>query len=696
MTVNVLNAPLNKVQTESLNEVIKVLPTINKDRLVLQNSAVEYVINHLVKEKQFYMGGIRRQINRHIFKQLHTVEEEDYIIKPDGLEVEDMFYANPSVFGCGEEKLNENAHRLKVDRIAYYHSRICHKCKWDISKQRTTIADGCYMKTLIKTITHGWQPKMNSYNFIPPYKSDGNYLSTKDYSESVDKEVFETMKGNGVIQESKEEEGQVVHPLGAVVKNSDITRAEVVAGIHVKHQESLNEANKLLISQGHNKIKVRVSTDCTGTGVNAEAYSPRFSYPSFRDAIRIIEKDCYMGITDVGRYFYSFPWAKPMRKYMKFRWGKLYEYLALCFGFTTCPYYTSTWSAEFRRWAMLEFKDCAHMVDDWFFVASTERTIIQRCLKWSKILVDCGFHMAPEKNTYGQQVKYLGVLLDSVSMTMRIDPLQAKGTRHILHKVYGDIKVGNPIEAGTINHLAGKLNWFAEFIQSGRLHNTLWWRYMREILQEGSKTFSEKEKLLVDITWWMDILLKWSSAEDSELQYKILSASALATNPESIMILQSDASGEDGIGYLYGHRNEKDPNAVSIAWPPDSNRDSTHIMELFALLQFMSQKGNKLKDVILIWVTDSTGAALSVNNGSCKNPIGLQYLTEIFRACDIQHVEIVAVWIPRELNTISDFLSHFSVMLNRQEWQGHLHDVERFVESRRQVRTEDKLEQTHN
>lgn len=150
------------------------------------------------------------------------------------------------------------------------------------------------------------------------------------------------MLENHVIYKCKFEVDEVIHPIGAVVKGSDKTRAMALLGILVTDQISLDQANKELLARHLNKIKVRVATDCSGTGVNSRAVCPRFSYPSFREAVRIIYRGCWLGLVDIGRYFNSFPWSMDMRKFMRFRWqDNNYEFLGLCFGFSVCLYYTA-------------------------------------------------------------------------------------------------------------------------------------------------------------------------------------------------------------------------------------------------------------------------------------------------------------------------------------------------------------------
>lgn len=117
------------------------------------------------------------------------------------------------------------------------------------------------------------------------------------------------------------------------------------------------------------KIKVKVTMDCAATRANASALSRRFSYPAIRDGVDVLFPGAVLGISDVCRYFHSFPWSVPMRRIMRIRWeGKTYKCLALCFGFTACLYYCNALSEEFRRWVKQHLGDCAHMEDDWLNV----------------------------------------------------------------------------------------------------------------------------------------------------------------------------------------------------------------------------------------------------------------------------------------------------------------------------------------
>jgi hypothetical protein len=165
-----------------------------------------------------------------------------------------------------------------------------------------------------------------------------------------------------VVREATEERPRILNPLGVVIKNSDLQRAKTLAGVSVFNSESLKLASDALGAGGHPRIKCRISTDCSGSGINSAAYSPTFQYSTVSDGVRVVVRDGYLATADVSRYFFEFPWAEAIRPLFSFMFlGVLFEYLKLCFGFTSCPYYCSTWSAEFYQWfkwdpSLIEFE----------------------------------------------------------------------------------------------------------------------------------------------------------------------------------------------------------------------------------------------------------------------------------------------------------------------------------------------------
>ena len=101
----------------------------------------------------------------------------------------------------------------------------------------------------------------------------------------------------------------------------------------------------------------------------------------------------------------------------------------------------------------------------------------------------CGFTMNASKFKYDQQVVFLGILIDSVTMTVRIDPIAAKSFRIELQVHLNVLLANKHFDFHCIRPICGKLNWFAELLQSGRLHITSCWNSKR---WDGSLGYPDK------------------------------------------------------------------------------------------------------------------------------------------------------------------------------------------------------------
>jgi hypothetical protein len=58
-----------------------------------------------------------------------------------------------------------------------------------------------------------------------------------------------------------------------------------------------------------------------------------------------------MCVADIERYYHSYLTAQDDRTNFCIQYGNLsWMYSKCCFGHTACPYYTSTFDAEYHRW----------------------------------------------------------------------------------------------------------------------------------------------------------------------------------------------------------------------------------------------------------------------------------------------------------------------------------------------------------
>ncbi len=627
------------------------------------SAAVRGFIRLLVQKRTFSMAAIKRSVHKVLVRDYKTDISSKVLRKPDGNNVHEMF--DPVLFRAGQFTLRADTCPLKLDQFAAFHRRSCKQC----GERAEGLSPSCYFSSMHDCVKKGWNPPVQEDQIRPLHRIyPGNYPGVALYDASSRKEIVK-MIHNGVLVEcgSARSPNGVRSPLGIVVKNSDKMRSSVLVNVVVEDEATMMEANRRLRKLCFVEIKARITSDLSASGVNRAAYTPPFSYPSLQDGIRMIKRFSYIGKCDVSRYFHSFPLAYEARHLFEVEYdGRMYTYARCPFGFSPCPFYCSTWSAEFKSWLRSLDIETAHLMDDWMVVDDTRSAVEVELDKVCAMFEEVGFGMAKEKNQIGQVLTFLGVEIDTVTMTMRFDPTQSMGMRLELETFRDRLIKGGQLSHTTIRHVCGKLNWYSEVVQSGRLHLRSWWcydKYHRELL---ASTFN---KMLTDTQWWIDLLQAWENGTSSGFEYTILSAEELLTNKESIFVLQSDASGTDGFGYYYGFSEAEFLSWVSKRWPPGRVLISSHVDELWALCDFLEHMCT-VRDAIFVWVTDSESAMWSINKGRCFEPEGLNLVSRILARCDLYHLQIVALWVPRELNDLADYLSHLSFIIDSDQVAG--------------------------
>ena len=642
-----------------------------------QNLAVKKFLAHLVSLQTFSLSGVKRAMHVYLM-ETNSNQQHLGMFKPNGLHIKEIF--DPRMCQSGEEPLSLSRQPLKVKIADQHHIASCNLCS-----VTNSVNSKCYFSKLRLCLTHGWRPAIDRENIREEFKTSGNYPSVAKFQVTAMKE-FDKMCDSGALEKNPEGSNGIVTPLGAVIKNSDKQRAKVLTGISITDQKSLSSANVRLEDLGYPAIKARLTTDVTATGVNRAAYVPPFSYPGLADGIHIITPNCYLAKADVARYFLMFPLSTCSYYLFLVRWlGALYTYVRCMFGLASCPYYCSIWSAEFRAWVLSQGIPCAHMMDDWLTRGTTYEEAKKNLCAIMAIMISIGLSFGADKEEISQQPVFLGVLLNTITMKMSFEKTGAQAFLVHLVDCQKTLVEGGCLSHTVIRSTAGKLNWYAEVLQSGRLHIRSWWCLLRYGKNLDAKL---QRTLLIDTEWWIFIIDKWAAGVESNLEYPILSASVLLNDPKSIYVVQSDISGIDGLGYYHGFLRDENPKFLSRTWsdydqsvsPAISSSSAvsmlyttSHDSELKGLAHFL--QSTTVTNAMLIWVTDSLSGAWSLNKGRCKEEAGLLTLAYILSRADELKLLLVALWVPRDLNQTADYLSHLAVYLNRSEVSGRIKDL---------------------
>lgn len=237
-----------------------------------QSRPVLEFVQQMVRRRCYFVGALRRELSRLLLARCGLTGSERVETRPDGSDVEAMVGAHPEIFGAGEEALPPGSHRLKPQKMLWWHSSFCAKCHWSGSPEDCVPDPSCYFAGMLECIERGWHPPFYTDRWVPPYGVEGNYKTTDLYKDGVG-----SMLLNKAIVKCQPSKTQIVHPVGAVVKASDKMQARALLGQTVIDQHSMALANEKLIDMGLPKIKVRVTMDCTATGANGAVHSVHFT-----------------------------------------------------------------------------------------------------------------------------------------------------------------------------------------------------------------------------------------------------------------------------------------------------------------------------------------------------------------------------------------------------------------------------------
>lgn len=244
----------------------------------------------------FSIKGIQRAVAKEFLARTGVADN-----RPDGTDVRSMF--DEKMFQSGSTRV---ASRLKPDKMKQLHCNSCDLCR-DHYATFEACHKGCYYNLMDRCITHGWNAGVDRRKILPIYRVHNSKNLGKFNSQATGEK--DAMLSDEVLVrlDSFLPGVHTLNALGAVLKNADVMRARTLVHIDIIDETTLLAASRALVDQGFLKIKVRITIDCSGSGVNGAAYSPSFRMPSFQEALKKVYRDCFMSKADVSRYFHSFP-----------------------------------------------------------------------------------------------------------------------------------------------------------------------------------------------------------------------------------------------------------------------------------------------------------------------------------------------------------------------------------------------------
>jgi hypothetical protein len=511
----------------------------------------------------------------------------------------------------------------------------------------------CYFWKLYEVARCGWRLPNQDFKVRRITRNHSPFDSFGSYSqEAFDKQ----MSLAGAVEEVPFDEEVVINPLLSVIRNSDMWRAQGV-GVCVTDEASLREANLRLDAP----IKVRVCLDAGASGQNANQPDFPFSYASIQDAVALMTPGCFMAKLDLAHMYLTLGLSLESRQFFGFtNRGRRWRYKRMPFGVKLASCVLTAFMAEVLEIARFEGVMLAIVyVDDWFIVGAT----YAECLKNMKIIMAIlkrhGWSIEETKTTLPcQRTEFIGIELDSISMTVSIAPEKAES---VLFKFKRAAQMMNDstLSSTLVRSLAGNCMWFSSVVNTGKIYTFPLFKLVRLI--DDRKAGHARCQVLFQkaFSWWQKTLECWISGAVMRSNVRVICSNLVSSS----IVMQQDA-GDEGLGYFWVTVKDDFKHLQFAACLLPSSTDtipSSSTFKELSTLAWALPLHIEWSDRLLIVVFDSSAAAFAINHGASSSDSCMSLIETIYMTCDSFNITLVALWVPREQNTFSDMLTHICV-----------------------------------
>ena len=417
--------------------------------------------------------------------------------------------------------------------------------------------------------------------------------------------------------------------------------------------------------------KSRPITDCSRPhGFSLNDHIKRdletFRMNSIDTAVSFSTANCFYSIVDIEsawRWVSVFP---PHRELQGFRWmfGKQdstrYNYYVdnrLCFGLSCAPsIFNRLSNAIVRMMARRGFHAVINYLDDFLIIGNTYAECQRGLVTLINLLHSLGFNVSWHKIVSpSQRVTFLGIELDSSAMSIRLPADKLSRLNELISAFSQKVSASKH----QLQSLAGTLNFACQVVHGGRT-------FLRRVidcvnrLKHSSHRCRLTSDIRADISWWKEFLVTFNGRR-------------MMLDFHKSLYIQTDASfhgfgavsNDDWFAGSWSVSHEDDLNSQLFTshWCnaghtiDPSLRSNINFLELFPILMAARRWGATWTNKRVCVETDNTQAMAFVNKGSCKNPIALSWLREIFWLSVQHNFHICSRHLPGIKNVHADRLS---------------------------------------
>lgn len=374
--------------------------------------------------------------------------------------------------------------------------------------------------------------------------------------------------------------------------------------------------------------------------LNQYVHTRHFKMETLKTALSLVNQDCFFASIDLKDAYYSIPVHRESQGWLVFSWMNFYyAFTALPNGLATAPrIYTKMVKPVFSSLRKIGCSNVSYIDDS--LLKSNDREDCEENVSETVNLVDSlGFTVHPDKSVLipTQEIIFVGFLINSVTMTVRLTPEKAndivKECLHLLKQ--------NTVLIRDVAKIIGKFVASEPGVQYAPLYYKTLEIEKDEALKISRGNFdvymSLSEEAVSCLYWWINNI---------ERAYRPI----VLSKPD--IIIESDSS---LIGY--GAINKTSHTTFSGLWSKSDSELHINFLEMKAAFLSLQYFCSGLSDKHVRLYLDNTVAIKYLDKMGGRK-VTLNNLTkEIWEWCKDRNIWISVFHIPGSRNCVADALS---------------------------------------
>ena len=395
--------------------------------------------------------------------------------------------------------------------------------------------------------------------------------------------------------------------------------------------------NPLSVAENREKKRLILDLSC----LNKFILTDTFKCEDWKIAMQYFQKDCFLTKFDLQSGYHHIDINPHFQTFLGFSWnGKFFCYTVLPFGLSSAPYIFTKCLRPLVKYWRKNFAKVVLYLDNGLILADSESS----SLKFTKFIIDslvsAGFYINEKKSTLNpvQDLEWLGLCWNSAEFILYIPERRISDTEITIDRV---ISLLPHLPVRRLASLTGKI--ISLFPVMGNIVRLMTRRCHVAIESRSSwdrdLNVSVIDSIIPELTFWRQNLRSYNSRH-------------MKSYCKKNVVIYSDASNVAGAAYTLGFNGM----IFHYMWSSSERIRSSTWREMKALELGLESFSSQLKGKSLKWFTDNQNCVKIVGSGSMN--VKLQEIAlKIFKICVANGITIEIEWVPRDQNTMADYIS---------------------------------------